>query len=137
MQVVGSGIASLRLLKRCRIRRLPQTLYTGDISELDGVCTFAEALEVDAQLSLQAAVADFEEGSQVADQYAPALGLVLALMSLLGYADEFSARRFAYQGDLQLYRGPLIHLIAGCAIVLSRFGTHDDPMYWSVAKKRL
>ena len=102
---------------------LPETIYvTGELAALDGVCEFlSEALEVDVQpLNLKAALEDFEEESKVPEaSYAPALGLVLALMRRSSAMPmNFRHGEFAYQGDLQLYRGPLIHLMVGCAIVL-------------------
>lgn len=102
---------------------MPETIYvTGDIVELDGICGFlSEMLEVDVQiLSFKDALGGFELGSKVPDSvYAPALGLVLALMRRSSAVPmNFRHGEFAYQGDLQLYRGPLIHLMIGSAIVL-------------------
>ena len=103
---------------------MPETLYvTGDIAELDGLCEFlSEALELDVQpLSIRAALEGFDEESQIpAGSYAPALGLVLSLMRRSSAMPmNFRHGDFAYQGDLQLYRGPLIHVMVGCAIVLA------------------
>jgi len=102
---------------------MPETIYvTGDISALAGICEFlSEALEVDVRpLALEKTLHGFDEESIVpADAYAPALGLVLALMRRSSSVPmNFRHGEFAYQGDLQLYRGPLTHLIVGSAIVL-------------------
>ena len=135
VQAALKGLASplFTTLKALPDSVLPETLYvTGDISELDGVCEFlAEALEVDVQpLSLQAAVADFEEGSQVpADQYAPALGLVLALMRRSSAMPmNFRHGEFAYQGDLRSTVAADSPHSWMCHRSFSRFGIHDDPI---------
>ncbi|MBT6178669.1 MAG: pilus assembly protein PilM [Deltaproteobacteria bacterium] len=102
---------------------MPETIYvTGDIAALDGICGFlSEALEVNVvELNLKESLEGFEPESQVpGSAYAPALGLVLALLRRSSAVPmNFRHGDFAYQGDLQLYRGPLTHFMIGSAIVL-------------------
>lgn len=102
---------------------LPATIFvTGACASLDGIDGYlGEALELDVQmLPLADALQAFEiDGEVPSDKYAPALGLVLALLRRSSAVPmNFRHGEFAYQGDLQLYRGPLTHLAVGISIVL-------------------
>ncbi len=102
---------------------VPKCVYlTGALSRMPGLVDYLTgALSCEVRiLDLSDALADLNPGDvKVGPDFAPAASVLLGLVRR-GSSQPLNFRRgdLAYQGDLRLYRGPLIHLAVGLSICL-------------------
>ncbi len=101
----------------------PQELYlTGGLSRLHGIGPYlADSFKVPVHLlDLKRSLEGVEAGRvSVGAEYAPALGMLLGLIRRgSNVALNFRRKEYAYQGDLQLYKGQIKHMAVGLSLVI-------------------
>jgi len=124
--VLISALASLIASLSATFKSLPESalpqkiLLTGELSRLSGLADyFSERFGIDVELlDIKPAIAPVGCRRNVGPEYAVAMGLALAAVKRgRGVSMNFRRGDFAYSGDLQRYRGDIIRIGTGVAIV--------------------